>query len=276
MIWLICLLPLSPAFSHGAIHDQLKSTDERIKKEPDNAELYIHRGRLYLDDGHIGHARENFRRALALDPRQRAAHYFLADALLKDGDALGAEQEAQIFIASLTPADKGGLVRGYRLLGRSLTDQEKHVDAANAYRRAIDHAGEPGPDQFIECASAYSAAGSGYRQKALQTLDEGLTRLGLLSTLQEAAVEIEIQSGNTDGAVRRLDSLIALGKRREHLLYRKGAVLAQAHQGDEAGQAYEEALSAIKELKPNRRNSKAVQKLQADIEAGLKALKKKS
>jgi hypothetical protein len=66
--------------------------------------------------------------------------------------------------------------------------------------------------------------------------------------------------------------LIALGKRREYLLYQKAKILTQARRPDDAKRYYEEALEVIEGLKPQHRNSKGAQTLKKDIEAGLKAL----
>lgn len=268
---LLALLTARLAWAHGAVHEQIKGLDAQVAKEPGNAGLYLHRGRLFVEDRHFAEAVRDFRRALEIDPRLRAAHYFQGDALLKSGDAVGAEREARAFLAGLEEENRGGLMRGYRLLGRSLLDEGKPLEAAAAFRTALGHAPEPDPAHYRECAAAYAAAGPEHRDVALEVLDEGIARLGPLPALQEMAVEIELQAGRPDGAVKRLDALIAQGQGRERWLQRKGEVLLQAGRPAEARQAFEAALAAIEALPSSRRSSRALRELEREVRARLPA-----
>lgn len=263
------LLTAQLAWAHGAVHDQIKALDARIAHEPANAGLYLDRGRLYMEDRHLAEAIEDFRRALKLDPGLRAIHYFQGDALLKSGDAAGAEREARIFLSALSPEDHGGLLRGHRLLGQSLMEQGRPLDAAGAFRSALAQAQEPDPAHYLECAAAYRAAGQG--ETALRVLDDGIGRMGVLPSLQEKAIEIEMESGRADGALGRLDRLIAGGKGAESWLYRKGEILLAAGRRPEARQAFESAAAALQALPAGRRQTRSMLQLRKEIEAGLAA-----
>lgn len=270
--FLAVLLAAQLAWAHGAIHERIKTLDARIAKEPDNAGLYLQRGRLLLEDRHFESAVRDFRSALRIDPQLRAAHYFQGEALLGSGNAAGAEREARAFLAGLGAEDRGGLMRGYRLFGQSLLEQGRTLDAAGAFRTALGHAPEPDPAHYRECAAAYAAAGPGHRETALGVLDEGIARLGPLSVLQEMAVDLELQAGRPDGAVRRLDALIAQGQGRERWLQRKGEILLHAARTAEARQAFEAALSAIEALPSARRNTRALRELEREIRFRLQGL----
>jgi predicted Zn-dependent protease len=272
LLLLALLLTAQLAWAHGAVHEQIESLDARIARKPDNAELYLQRGRLFLEDRHFDEAVEDFRRGLQIDPQLRAAHYFLGDALLRSGDAAGGEREARAFLAALGAEDRGGLMRGYRLLGQSLLEQGRSVDAAGAFRTALGHAPEPDPAHYRECAAAYLAAGPAQRETALEILDEGLVRLGPLPALQEMAIEIELQAGRPDGAVKRLDALIARGQGRELWLQRKGEVLLQSGRRGEARQAFDAALAAIEALPSTRRNTRALRELEREVRSRLQGL----
>ena len=231
-VFLIALLTAQLAWAHGAIHEQIRALDVRIAREPGDAELYLHRGRLYLEDRHFEEANRDFRRALELDPRLRAAHYFQGGSLLKSGDAAGAEREARAFLSFLGVEDRGGLMRGYRLLSQSLTEQGRPAEAAEACRSALGQAAEADPGLYRECAAASVTAGN--RPEALRILDEGIGRLGSLSVLEEMAIEIELEAGRTDGALARLDRLVAAGPGRERWLAQKGEILEKAGRPAEA------------------------------------------
>lgn len=265
-VFLIALLAARIAWAHGAVHEQIAALDARIARAPGDAELYLDRGRLYLEDRHFEEASRDFRRALDLDPRLRASHYFLGTSRLRSGDAAGAEREARAFLSALGKDDRGGLMRGYRLLSQSLTEQGKPVEAAEACRSALGQAGEPDPGLYRECADAALTAGD--RKEALRILDEGIGRLGPLTVLEEKAIEIELP----DGALARLDRLAAAGPGRERWLARKGEILETAGRPAEARQAFEAALAAIRALPPGRRKTRSLLRLEQEVEAHLAGL----
>jgi predicted Zn-dependent protease len=269
LTFLALLLAARLAGAHGAVHEQIERLDARIAEQPGQADLYLQRGRLFLEDRHYEEAGRDFRRALQIDPHLRAAHYFHGDSLLKRGDAAGAEREARAFLAALGEEDRGGLLRGYRLLGQSLADQGKSLEAAAAFQTALSHAPEPDPAHYRDCAAAWLAAGPAHRKTALEILDSGIARLGLLPALQEMAVDIELQAGRPDAAAKRLDRLIAQGQGRERWLLRKGEILLQAGRTPEARQAFEEALAAIEALPPGRRNTRALRELEREVRGRL-------
>lgn len=267
------LLAARLAGAHGAVHEQIERLDARIAVEPKNADLYLQRGRLFLEDRHFAEAGRDFRRALQIDPHLRAAHYFHGDALLKSGDAAGAEREARAFLAALGDEDRGGLMRGYRLLGQSLANQGKPLESAVAFRTALAHAPEPDPAHYRDCAAAWLAAGPVHRERALEILDSGIARLGLLPALQEMAIDVELQAGRPEGAVKRLDGLIAQGQGRERWLLRKGEILLQAGRTPEARRAFEEVLAAIEALPPGRRGTRALRELEREVRRRLQGLR---
>ena len=259
-------------FAHAAVDEQLASTDAKIRQQPNNAELYIHRGRLLLEAGYLEDAEDDFSHALALDGKLQAGHFFLASVYLQANAPQNAEHETLQFIRLANKGDVGSLARGYRQLGHSYWQQGKQREAAEAYRSAIYYATEPAPDQYIECAAAFMALDKSQQLKALVVLDQGLAKLGPLVALQEAAINAELQLGDTHAAISRLDTLVAQVKRPAFWLYRKAQVLAKARRFEEAKHSFSDALEAIGQLRPQQRQLRATAQLKSDIMAALAAL----
>lgn len=251
--------------AHDAPDHQLVETSVKIRKQPKDAGLYLHRGRLNLDLEHLRDAEADFRKALQVDPALASAHYFLAETLLKAKQAQAAEAEARAFIASLNPDESGGLLRGYRLLGKSLALQGRARDAAETFRRAIGYSPRPEPEQYAECARAYSQSGTDGVALALTVLDEGMAKLGPLASLQADAIEMDLQAGRLDEALSRLDRQIAAGQGSEFPLFRKGEILAGAKRTAEAQVAFEQAFAAISARPVLRQSTPALVKLRDDI-----------
>jgi hypothetical protein len=76
------------------------------------------------------------------------------------------------------------------------------------------------------------AAGS--KAEALRCLDEGVARLGPIASLELAAVDLELDRGNTVGAVSRIDRVAAQMERPDQLLAHRAQILAAAHDPEAA------------------------------------------
>lgn len=275
VILLLCLclpLPLS-ALAHGDAHHRLNALNAQILGQPDNAELHLRRGRLHIEANHFEEARADLEKALALAPKQHGARYFLAEALLSGGKAELAEQQAQQFIDAHTTHgaqdvnDLGALSRGYWLLGQARMARQQPAAAIVAYRLAIKATGEPTPDQYQLFVDACLAARGEYPEEALRLLDRGLATGGSIDLLQGMALEVELQAGRTDAALRRLEIIIAQEKRLPFLYTRKAGILADAGRMAEAGKALKAARGALTAVPEKRRRANAYKELAQQIAA---------
>lgn len=265
IILLLCL-PLH-VLAHGDAHERMEHLDARILSEPDNAELHLRRGRLYIEENHFEEARADLEKALALAPTQHGARYFLAEALLYGGKAELAEQQAQQFIDAHGAKELGALSRGYWLLGQARMAR-KHPEAAIlAYRAALKVAVEPAPDHYQLFVDACLAARGKYLDEALRVLDQGLAAGGGIDLLQGMALEVELQAGRTDAALQRLESVIAQNKRLPFLYTRKAEILADAGRMAEAGKALVSARDALMTIPGKRRQAKVYTNLEQQIAA---------
>ncbi len=263
IIILFCL-PLH-VLAHGDGHERLAHLDAQILREPNNAELHLRRGRLYIEENHFAEARADLEKTLALAPAQHGARYFLAEALLHDGKAELAEQHAQKFIDAHGARSPGALSRGYWLLGQARMARQ-HPDAAiGAYRKAMKVTAELTPDHYQLFVNACLAARGKYLDEALRMLDQGLAAGGSVDLLQGMALEVELQSGRPDAALQRLERVIAQGKRLPFLYTRKAEILADAGRMAEVGKALAAARSALTGITAKRRQAKAYTELEQKI-----------
>lgn len=266
-IVLLALVPL-PLFAHGLVHDQISKLEHEIHHHPDQADLYLQRGRLYLEEERNQEARQDFERALQLDRNARAAHYFLGQLALKRDEPDLALRHAETFLASLHD-ERGGLTRGYRLLGEIYSHQHEFGRAADAYRAAIAQAESPQPEYFLDLADACLNQGAGHLDEAIAALDDGIRRLGPLTVLQDKAVEIESRAGRFDAALQRLDAMIAQGQRLPELYARQGRLLLAAGRTDAARDSFQVALARLDSLPAARRETAAMRELRGSLQAQL-------
>lgn len=265
-ILLLLCLPLH-ALAHSDGHERMKQLDAQIRNEPDNAELHLRRGRLYIEENHFEEARADLEKTLALTPLQHGARYFLAEALLHGGKAELAEQQAQRFIDAHGANEPGALSRGYWLLGQARLAQQHPEAAIAAYRSALKVTAEPTPDHYQLFVNASLAAGGKYLDEALQVLDQGLTAGGSIDLLQGMALEVELRADRTDAGLQRLEAIIAQKKRLPFLYARKAEILANAGRMAEADKALISARNALTAVPVKRRRAKAYTDLEQQIAA---------
>jgi tetratricopeptide (TPR) repeat protein len=76
-------------------------TEASLKYTPNDANLLVDRGLLALRQGHADQALANWDRALAVDPRQKLAHLYLADELDREGKAQAAAAHYNSFLTQV-------------------------------------------------------------------------------------------------------------------------------------------------------------------------------
>ncbi|NOT53338.1 MAG: hypothetical protein HOP18_01915, partial [Deltaproteobacteria bacterium] len=98
---------------------------------------------------------------------------------------------------------------------RTLVKLQQFAAAAVDFTHMIARLSDPTPDPYLERAQALISAGPDHFDEALRGLDEGITRLGPLVTLQLQAIELECSLKRYDSALQRLAHVTARAQRKE-------------------------------------------------------------
>lgn len=249
----VCAHP-DPEFLEGAV-------DELLVRHPDDPELILKQGRLREMardwDGAlvaIEHARDH-----GAAPEVVAAsrgRVFRAAGFLK--------------MAKLE-YDRALVLRpdGYELLferGRVQLGLGRPEEADADFARAIDHMTSPRPEHVIERRDALLARGR--TAEALAAIDAGIKRLGPIVSLELPAIDLELELGHPDGALVRIDRLLAQVPRNGAWIARRGEILANAGRHAEAQTEFTRALAILRE-RPEARPSPANTELEARVRAAL-------
>ena len=253
--------------AHVGIHEKIEGLSRSIQQHPESSQLYILRGEAYRLHGSRDSAITDFRKALDIDPGNVAATIGLGRTYLDQGNP----QQAIVHLNRALGWEPGN-VRALTIRAQANAGTGRPFKAAMDYTRAIEQFREdrkPLPDYYLECARAYELAGDQYIDRALQCLDEGINVLGHIRTLELYAVELETGRGNFDAALVRLDDILARAERKEFLLLQRGDILAAAGRPAAAAQVYLAAQEAINTLPPQRRHTRSIKELQADLVARL-------
>jgi tetratricopeptide (TPR) repeat protein len=248
-----------PAAAHGDLHYQIQQLTRQLRKAP-SAQLYLKRGELHRAHGEYKDALQDYAQAERMDPALHVVRLSRGRALLESSDARGAQRALDSYL-QLHP-DHG---EARLLYARAFKQSGEHVRADAQYERALSLAEDPTPDLFLERATNLEAAGD--KPRALAVVEAGLSRLGPLVTLQEAALQLQCANADFDGALARIDAMLEGQARPERLLSRKAEILDMAGRHEAAAQVRLDALARIEQLAPLQRNQPALRKLELALRA---------
>jgi tetratricopeptide (TPR) repeat protein len=127
--------------------------------------------------------------------------------------------------------------------GRACLALGRTAYAARDFGRAIAGMPHPRPEHVIARRDALLALGR--RLDALAALDDGMARLGRIPSLQLPAIDLEVDLGRWEPALRRLDALLAQTVNPAWVA-RRGDILVRAGRVTEARAEYARALALVK------------------------------
>lgn len=154
----------------------------------------------------------------------------------------------------------------------------RFAEALSDFDRSLAKLQTPQPDHYVaraRVASKSSHLGAAAIPRALKGLDEGLVKLGLVSSLQQVAIDFEMERAEYDLALDRLETLRKQSKRLEQWHARRGDILMAAGRYKPAKRAYQASLASIRSLGPRQRTTAMIEELERSVAARFLELHKK-
>ena len=253
-IWLLtqhCLM------AHGDLHGQIQELSAQILQKPGQGELYFKRAELHRAHGSLDAAEADYDQAGRLAPELSGLDFGRGQVFLAAGKLVEALEAFDRFLLA-HPRHVPGYVA--RAKTRSLA--KAHLAAAADYTLAIQSSSQPEPEYYLARAQALADAGPENVVKGLEGINEGLTRLGEVLTLELHAVDLELSLKRYDGALQRVERIRKKASRQEFWLERLGDILNQAGRSAEAELSYKAALEAAQSRPPRLRAIDATRKIQ--------------
>lgn len=263
----LVLLLSTVVAAHEDVDRRIADLDVRIAASPRNLTLYIDRAELFRARRDWGFAHADLQQAAALVPHNVDLYFYRGRLWLEAGRPERAEPELTRFLATKPNHPQGLLVRARvrAALGRRLA-------AAGDLSRAIAVLHRPTPELYLERARLLVAEGGIRVNEAVRGIDEAVAQLGPLVSLVEFAVETESQRGHYDAALARIEQLPETVKGQARWQKKRGDILRLADRKTEAQLAYASALASLQALSEKRRQTRAIQELEAAIKISLRKL----
>lgn len=264
----LCIGALSfqtAAWAHGDLHEQITAVTAKIHEQPNNVELILRRAELHRLHGEFPPALRDCDRAEKLDAKLASSDFVRGKVFFDSGDLTKARVALDRFLKSQPKHVEALVTRA-----RTLIKLREYELAAADFSVAIANAHAPEPDFFLERAQAWQSATQ--VTHALESLDDGVAKLGHVASLELPAIALDLQLRRFDDALARVDALAAQSARKDIWLARRAEILERAGRSNEARAEFEKAAAALEEVPAARRQNETSQKLRAEITAGLKRL----
>lgn len=258
----IILQPVSVQ-AHMGVVEEIEKVNLQIQKKPNDSALYLLRGNLHRLYGHWQESITDYNQAKLLKPNDSAVDLGIGITYLDQGQFKKSIQMLSPVIKQ-QPFNIRALVsraKAFRKDGKPLSSAEDYARVISAFNTQK----KPLPEYYFERAKALEAAGANTIVLAIQTLDAGVERLGMLRIFEDYAVELERKRGHYDEALTRLNALISRSVRIESLLLKRGNILLEANRPNAAKADYIAAGEAIDKLPEQRRFSRSMNHLRTKI-----------
>ena len=249
------LTPLS-AQAHQDTWEQIEHITVELYEQPENAQLLLKRGRLFMEHEDYAPAIADFSRALEVAPDNLDALIYRGKAHHMAGDNKRALQDLNDYVSRGSADFLAFEVRAD--VREALGDRE---GAVADLRQAIQL--RPKPEHFSKRAQLLKQLGR--EREAITSYEDGIQQLGAPVPLVMDLVALEAKSGRVDDALRRIEQLEAQAPRHERWTLRRAVLLKSAGRDMEAESAYRDALQQIETRLDSGKVTKLVliQKVQA-------------
>ncbi len=242
-------------YAHPGVDQRLQRLTEQLEQAPLNQSLHIQRGSTYSIDGQFDSALADYRRAEQLGPPQNVA-FELGVLYYRKGEF----NPARIYFDTTLehwPTDVAALE--YR--ARLLRDAGAHAGALADLATYFELTAQPKPGHYVAAAQMRRALPDGGIKAAIAILDQGLEKLGLTSTLQKYAVELELEQRQPRQALKRHESLRPLLGKSPDWKVAMGELLVASGEEESAQPWFHAALQQLESL----RQTPARQRLHAHV-----------
>lgn len=241
-----------PLNAHEGTHLALERLELELEADSQEPELHLRHARLLIEHGDPAMALAALDQARALAAEPSPCQILRADALI----ALKREPDA-IIILDLLLSDHPAHLPALRLRARA------HATAGNTDHAIADcrriTALQAEPDIAFLAADLLVAADR--ETEAIAFLDTSFPTAKRPTSINQKALEIEINLRDWPAAHHRLDQQIATSARPESTMAKKAETYALAGRHDEASSAWKSLLNRISALAPNIRSSHAIMTL---------------
>ncbi len=256
--------------AHGDLHKRIEEVTEEIHKNPDSANLYFKRGKLYYQHSNYINSLKDFKSSGKLGLESVEQDFYIA----KSNYHLKNFSKSIRTIKRMLKEDSGN-VGALKLLADIYFKKSKYEKAANLYDRAILNSEATFPEDYIYASKAWYAIDTEYGRKRSQSiLIEGVEKLGDIIVLYNELISNYIDMQDLDSAVKFQNKVIEISNRKERAYLELANIQIQQEKFEEAKISIDKAEDSYKKLPHRIRNAKFMREFYSELKTKKIELKK--
>lgn len=246
-------------FGHGEVHERIVLVSEEINAAPNNADLYIKRANLYLEDGDFNEVILDINKAKSLAGKNfpptkmlNAQMYFKLqsnEVALKHINEFLALEEMHV-LGLLTKA-------------KILVELDKREEAIECYKLAIENTSTLLPENFIDLIN--TMVDDLQYKEALQYCELAQLKFGQLLIFDLKSIEIAKLLEDYEFVLSKLDNIIDGQTRKERWYVKKAEVYIAKGESSYALENLNLAIESLKILPSRIKLTPAMQDLALQI-----------
>lgn len=198
---LLLLLTGTVSHAHPGIAESLKQLDVLIATNPHTQALFIRRASLHTSNGEWALAQHDLNHAQSLGGQWKIA-FELGRLHYHKGEFQTALDYLTQYLTRYSSHASSHLLRA-----KAAQQIERFDTALDSYHEYFRFSKSPHPAEYLAAARILASPQRAELKSALNLLDDGLGRLGLVPQLQRYATELELEQNATENALKRWRTL---------------------------------------------------------------------
>ncbi|WP_426430499.1 tetratricopeptide repeat protein [Winogradskyella sp. HB-48] len=256
--------------AHGDLHKRILEATEEIQKNPDSANLYFKRGKLYFQHNNYTSGLEDFNQAKKLGVDCSEQDFYIA----KSNYHLGKFQESKRLIKKILRAEPKN-IGALKLLADIYFKKGKYEKSAKLYGDVIQNSEKTFPENYLYASNAWYATEKEYgRERSQSILIEGIEKLGDVVVLYDKLISNYIDMQDFDSAVKFQNKVIEISNRKERAYLKLANIQIQQEKFNEAELTIVKAEESYEKLPYRIRNAKFMREFYSELQLKKSSLKK--
>ena len=265
------ILFLWVSFPHGDLHLRIREITQQINANPNDMELRMKRGELYLQHEEFAKAKEDFSTCIR--------NGFDSERVLT-GISTSYMQlmliDSALYYVDLILINAPEDLSVLELKANILIKGNKHCDAGDLYKKVVTEANNPSPLLYIQASSAYSLCNEpGSNSNRIEVLKDGLFKIPGNSVLQKELVHIYSLEKKYDEAILLQTEIINQSSFKARAFYERATLYQQTNQSELAIADLNSAQYYLTNIPDRKKEVESIILLKQNIDWLLKELGEK-
>lgn len=255
--------------AHGDLHKRILKVTQEIQKNPDSANLYFKRGKLFYQHNSYSSSLEDFKSSKALGLESVEQSFYIAKSKYHLEKFSSCKRTIKKILKE-EPENSGAL----KLLADIYFKKGRYRKSAKLYDEVIRNSEVNFPEQYLYASNAWNSMGNEYgKERSQSILIEGIEKLGDVVVLYNELISNFMDMQDFDSAVKYQKRVIEISNRKERAYLKLANIQIQQEKLNEAELSIVKAEESYNKLPHRIRNAKFMREFYLELQLKKSVLK---